>query len=319
VVLDATANTATLVDIVRTTASAALPVGTTPVWAASSADGNTIYVLNQGSSDITVINAAVQAVSVPSVPTGGTSPSFIVADHQLNRLYVSNTNTGSTGTISVFDTSAGSVVSITAATASTPPMTTTYTYTLTSGPALQTGTSIVITGMADAGNNGTFMITAVGAGTFTVANASGVTTSTAQTGKGAGPTSASLIGLPIPVGFSPKALAVTPDGSKVYVANTGSPFASVIDGNSLSVVGTITPIANDPTATVTWVAISKDGTKAYVAAVVPSNLTNTTEVVQTANNSPIVNIAPPQQNPACVATVATPCPLQRPFQIVPRL
>src|SRR5437773_466515 len=33
---------------------------------------------------------------------------------------------------------------------------TTYTYALTSGPALQVGKSIVITGMSNAGNNGTF-------------------------------------------------------------------------------------------------------------------------------------------------------------------
>lgn len=51
----------------------------------------------------------------------------------------------------------------------------TYTYTLTSGPALRVGMSIVITGMTNAGNNGTYTITALGAGTFTVVDAGGVT------------------------------------------------------------------------------------------------------------------------------------------------
>jgi hypothetical protein len=73
------------------------------------------------------------------------------------------------------------VVNITAASQSG--SNTTFTYTLTSGPALQAGMSIVITGMGNAGNNRTFTITAVGAGTFTVVNASGVTAS-GQNGAG---------------------------------------------------------------------------------------------------------------------------------------
>jgi hypothetical protein len=66
---------------------------------------------------------------------------------------------------------------------------TTYTYTLTSGAPLFVSQYIVITGMSDAGNNsGTnnFIITRLGAGTFTVANASGVT-AYGQTGVGVSP------------------------------------------------------------------------------------------------------------------------------------
>lgn len=60
---------------------------------------------------------------------------------------------------------------------------TTYTYTLTSGPAPFIGMQLTITGMADAGNNGTFTITGLGAGTFTVVNANGVN-HVVQTGAG---------------------------------------------------------------------------------------------------------------------------------------
>ena len=60
---------------------------------------------------------------------------------------------------------------------------TTYTYTLNSGPALEVGRTILISGMADAVNNGSFAITALGSGNFTVVNASGVTR-TGQTGTG---------------------------------------------------------------------------------------------------------------------------------------
>ncbi len=67
---------------------------------------------------------------------------------------------------------------------------TTYTYTVTSGDAATPISGgalyVVITGMADAGNNGTFTATTFGVGTFTVANASGVTRS-GQTGVGSCP------------------------------------------------------------------------------------------------------------------------------------
>ncbi len=75
---------------------------------------------------------------------------------------------------------------------------TTYTYALTSGPALQAGKTIVVSGMTDPGNNGTFTITAVGSGTFTVANAAGVTA-----------TGQSAIGT-VPITCNPDLVAVKP-------------------------------------------------------------------------------------------------------------
>jgi len=73
------------------------------------------------------------------------------------------------------------VVSITAASVSFP--NTTYTYTLTSGPGLAVNNYIVITGMANSGNNGTFLISSLGSGTFTVSNTSGAAASS-QSGTG---------------------------------------------------------------------------------------------------------------------------------------
>jgi len=60
---------------------------------------------------------------------------------------------------------------------------TTYTYNSLVGPALQTGQNVAITGMSNSGNNGNFMITALGSGTFTVVNANGVAAN-GQSGKG---------------------------------------------------------------------------------------------------------------------------------------
>lgn len=54
---------------------------------------------------------------------------------------------------------------------------TTYTYNSLSGPALNPGETIVISGMSNSGNNGTFTISTLGSGTFTVNNGNGVSTS----------------------------------------------------------------------------------------------------------------------------------------------
>jgi hypothetical protein len=74
-----------------------------------------------------------------------------------------------------------SVMTITAASQSG--NNTTYTYTLISGFPVVVGSGVTISGMADSGNNGTFTVTAIGAGTFTVVNASGITRSS-QSGAG---------------------------------------------------------------------------------------------------------------------------------------
>jgi hypothetical protein len=76
--------------------------------------------------------------------------------------------------------------------------TTTYSYTLISGVPLKVGQTIVISGMSDGANNGTFTITALGTGTFSVENASGVTDS-GQNGTGI-----------VPITCNPDLVAVKP-------------------------------------------------------------------------------------------------------------
>ena len=100
-----------------------------------------------------------------------------------------------------------STVSITAAAQSG--NNTSYTYSLISGPALRPGMEIVVAGMADAGNNGTFTLVAANAGTFTVAKSIGATASN-QSGTGTvvveiattNPTGCDVNGLGIPGGVA---------------------------------------------------------------------------------------------------------------------
>jgi YVTN family beta-propeller protein len=119
------------------------------------------------------------------------------------KVYVSQCDAGSIAVIDATAVSTGSnphpadvyTVSLAAPLSSFPPLqasisaatfakpVTTYTYTLTSGPGLQVGMKVFVTGMSDSGNDGYFAISSLGAGTFTVANPAGVT-ATAQSGSG---------------------------------------------------------------------------------------------------------------------------------------
>ena len=75
-----------------------------------------------------------------------------------------------------------SAASQASATATTPAMTT-YSYTVASGSMLTLGANVSITGMSDAGNNGSFVVSGTSAGNFTVVNTAGVTAS-GQSGLG---------------------------------------------------------------------------------------------------------------------------------------
>jgi YVTN family beta-propeller protein len=113
------------------------------------------------------------------------------------KVYVSQCDAGNVAVIDTFASSSGVSVhaadvytaSIRASLSSFPPQqlaisasaqdtttnTTIYSYALTSGSGLQVGMSVFITGMADSGNNGSFVISGLGNGTFTVTNPLGVT------------------------------------------------------------------------------------------------------------------------------------------------
>jgi trimeric autotransporter adhesin len=169
-----------------------------------SADGSTAFLLTQSSGSVLVFHIAAQTISSIGL-TGNVLPLQASLAQNGNALYVG----ASDGTLHVLDTAGGadiqqitfptqpanllsglcenvnfptqSVVAITAA--AQIGASTTYTYTLTSGPGLQVGRRITITGMANAGDNGAFTITALASGSFTVSNAIGVAAS-GQSGAG---------------------------------------------------------------------------------------------------------------------------------------
>jgi YVTN family beta-propeller protein len=72
-------------------------------------------------------------------------------------------------------------------------------------------------------------------------------------------------------------VAVTPDGSKVYVANLGSKTVSVIDTATNTVVGPPIPVDG-----AFGVAVTPDGSKVYVANVGQPGIVS---VIDTATNT----------------------------------
>ena len=80
----------------------------------------------------------------------------------------------------------------------------------------------------------------------------------------------------VPVGFSPAAIAVTPDATRAYVTNLASNNVSVIDTTANSVVATI-PVGIRPVA----VSIAPDGKRVYVANGAATGITTNISVIDT--------------------------------------
>jgi len=105
-------------------------------------------------------------------------------------------------------------------------------------------------------------------------------------------------GLPIPVGSEPGGVAVTSDGSKVYVTNFGDDTVSVIGTASKTVTATI-PIPRCPYAAygAAGVAVTPDGSMVYVTNAICS----TVSVIDTARNMVTATIPVPSQYPLGIA------------------
>ena len=97
----------------------------------------------------------------------------------------------------------------------------------------------------------------------------------------------------IPVGIGQSGVAVTPDGSKVYVALANVPFVSVIDTATNTVIATIPVGGLSPFG----VAVTPDGSKVYVT---DSSRSGHVSVIATATNTVIASI-PVGEGPRGVA------------------
>jgi uncharacterized repeat protein (TIGR01451 family) len=129
------------------------------------------------------------------------------------------------------------------------------------------------------------------------------------------PGSVSVLSIPnnvtvatIPVGILPYDLALTPDGSRLYVVNARSNSVSVIDTANNTVIATV-PVGNAPQS----IAVTPDGTLVYV----PNAKDSTLSLIQTSTNTVtatvpltvpfgIVMASPPAASQATTLTLTPP-------------
>jgi YVTN family beta-propeller protein len=105
------------------------------------------------------------------------------------------------------------------------------------------------------------------------------------------------------VGTTPAGIAALQDGSRFYVANSGSNDVSVVSATSFAVLKTVA-VGVGPT----FVATEPGSTKVYVTN--PRGFS--TSIIQTVNDTVSATIAAPPQVPGCTAS----CALQQPTMVV---
>jgi YVTN family beta-propeller protein len=203
-VLNSGGGTVSTIDTTTDTLLSSVPVGAGANYMAYDSKLNRLYVTNPTANTLTALNVSADPPTVLFATPIAASPITVAVLPDASRAYVvssrkippctsdpGDTQACVSSVVSVINATDGSVrktipleptVSVTAVAQSG--SATNYTYTLTSGPALRPGMEMVVSGMADAGNNGTFTLAAVNTGAFTVINATG-TTASSQTGTGA--------------------------------------------------------------------------------------------------------------------------------------
>jgi YVTN family beta-propeller protein len=108
---------------------------------------------------------------------------------------------------------------------------------------------------------------------------------------------------PVAVGTAPTGIVALQDGSRFYVANSGSNDVTVVSATSFAVLKTVA-VGVGPI----FVAADPTSTKVYVAN--PGSFS--TSIIQTVNDTVSATIAAPAQDPACTAS----CALQQPMMVV---
>ena len=210
------------------TVIATVPVGTAPTGVAANPNGKWVYVANNGSNNVSVIDTATN--KVVSTITVGTSPTAVAVNPSGTRTYVTNTgNILTGGTVSVIDTTTINGI------ATNKVIATIKVGTSPTAVALNpTGTRAYVTNAGNILTGGTVSV---------------IDTATNKV--------VSTIG----VGSTPNAVALNPSGTRAYVTNYGSNSVSVIDTTTNTRVATI-GVGSRPTA----VLVTPDGSAVYVVS-----------------------------------------------------
>ena len=268
-----------VIDVDTNQVVATIPVGSQPWTLIASLDATKLYVGNYGDGTVSVIDALTNTVT--DTLTVGPGPEFFTISKDGTKVFVANSGSN---TVSVIDVA-----------------TDTVTNTITVG-----NTPIELEVSPDGQrlfvpNQASNSVSVIDVATETVvATVGGLPTApqfitfTADSQKAfvasvTFPPNISVISNgPIPslittlsAGGSPGELKATPDGQRVYVANTTSNDVTVIDTATNAVIGTIA-VGTNPQL----VDITPDGTKVFV----PNYTSNDVSVIDVASNTVIATI-----------------------------
>jgi YVTN family beta-propeller protein len=255
------ANSVSAIDNTTETVIATITVGTRPSGVAITPDGSKVYVTNQFSDTVSAINTRTNAVTtIPIVcnPFGiPCNPFGVAMSPDGLKVYVGN----GLSYISVIDTASNTVVS-----------------------TIQIGNGILPIEGVTVSQDGSNLYVVNGR---IVDSPQVVQNSVVQNSVSIIDAKVGTVKATFSVGVSPLGVAVSPDGSKIYVANTLSNTVSVIDAASQKV--TAIAVGNSPSG----VAFSTDGSKVYVANTSSNNVseidaaTNAVTATFPVGNSPV--------------------------------
>ena len=222
-------NTMSVINTETNTVTATVPVGAGPYGVAVTPDDSKVYITNNGSNSVSVIETATNAVVATILVENG--PIGVAVTPDGGKAYIANTSSES---VTIIDTASNTVTGrifvgdfhLATGVAVTPDGTKVYVTSLNSGGLFNVSAAVSVIDKA----------------TNTV-----VTVLPGPSGES---------------GIAPFGVAVTPDGSKVYVANRFSNTISVINTATNALAATIAvPLGGgEPTG----VAVAPDGSKVYV-------------------------------------------------------
>ncbi len=250
-------NTVSVIDTASNTVTATIPVGTLPVGVAVTPDGSKVYVADDASDTVSVIDTASNTVAA-TIPVG-TGPIGVAITPDGSTAYVTNRDAD---TVSVIDTASNTVIT---------------------GPTFPISVGVQPYGVAVT-PDGSAVYVADSGGASQASRFSYVQVIATANNR----VTASIPVGPVPVGElggpGPAGVAITPDGSKVYVTGVRLNVVFVISTASNTVTATI-PVGTLPYG----VAVTSDGSKVYVANL----LSNTVSVTDTASNTVAATIPAP--------------------------
>jgi YVTN family beta-propeller protein len=193
-------NTVSAIDTGENVVTDQIPVGVNPVALAETPNGLTLYVANQGKNgaggSVSSINTIDRTVNPPIASSAWTSPVWVVARSDSQRVYVLDSGSG---TVSAINTASNTVVGTTAVGTGANFMlydpTLNRLYVTNPSPATTGNPSGQSLSIIDASTDALTVLANISFAPSTVANA------------------------PCPAGCTPVSVAALPDGSRAYVAS----------------------------------------------------------------------------------------------------